>query len=50
MGLILYGLGFLVLLTIGEAINENGYLFRAFLAPSLILAAIIYIPYSLCKK
>lgn len=50
IGLGIYVLGFLVLQTIGDDINENGYIIRAFVAPFLILTAIIYIPYNLFKK
>lgn len=50
IGLGIYVVGFLFLWSIGEDINENGYLIRAFIAPFLILTAIIYIPYSLYKK
>ena len=50
IGLIMYIIGFLVLWNIGEDINENGYILRAFIAPFLILIAIIYIPYNLYRK
>ena len=50
IGLGIYILGFIVLQMIGEDINQNGYIFRAFLAPFLILTGIIYIPYSLFRK
>ncbi len=50
IGLAIYVLGFLVLWSIGEDINENGYILRAFIAPFLILIAIVYIPYSLYKR
>ena len=41
--LAVYALGFLVLASIGEAINDNGYMFRAFLAPFLVFGAIGFI-------
>ena len=50
IGLLLYGLGFLILWTIGDSINSNPYLLRGFLAPALILSAIIYIIWILYRK
>jgi uncharacterized membrane protein YdcZ (DUF606 family) len=48
-GVILYVLGFIFLISIGSAINKNGYIIRAFLAPFLTLCGIIYIPYRLYR-
>ena len=50
LGIGLYVLGFIVLITIGSAINDNGYLLRGFLAPFFTLLGIIFIPYSLYHK
>ena len=49
IGMAIFFLGFLVLWSIGDDINENGYLLRAFLAPFLVLVAIVYIPYALYR-
>ena len=49
IGMGIFFSGFLVLWSIGEAINENGYIFRAFLAPFLVLVGIVYITYSLYR-
>ncbi len=46
----IYIFAFILLSTIGSAINENGYLLRAFITPVLFLIAIIAIPYVLYKK
>ena len=50
MALGIYALGFLLLYSIGESINTNGYVLRGFLAPALILTALIMIPYVLYKE
>ena len=49
IGMGIFFVGFLILWSIGDAINENGYIVRAFLAPFLVLVGIIYIPYSLYR-
>ena len=38
--LLIYILGFVVLATIGEKMNDDPYIFRAFLAPVLVLTGI----------
>lgn len=46
----IYFLGFIVLMTIGEKMNDNQYLFRAFIGPLFTLIGIVAIAYNFYRK
>ena len=48
--LVVYFLGFILLLTIGEKMNQNQFLIRAFVAPLLTLVGIVAITYNFYRK
>lgn len=50
IGLSVYILSFFVLWSIGDAINSNGYMFRAFLAPFMVISAIVFIIWNFYRK
>lgn len=45
-----YIAGFLVLWSIGESINKNGYVFTAFLAPFLVLGSVGFMVWNFVRK
>ncbi len=48
--LMVYFVGFMVLTSITDKINQDGYIITALIAPLLILSAVVFMTYSLIKK
>lgn len=48
--LVVYFLGFILLMTIGEKMNQNQFLLRSFIAPLLTLTGIVAIAYNFYRK
>ena len=48
--LLLYGLGYVMLWSVGGAINENAYLGRGYIASFIFVVVLLLLPYVLYRK